>query len=177
MRRTLPKYPGHSTHEETVLSFGDNADVIVLEELEHAKARSAQIYAEVVGYGVFADPHQFTVPLPDGDGTLRAIQIALREAKAHPREVNHITAHATGIILGDAAKNAAIKALMLDSASSEVPIRLENVSSIKGLTRYLLGGAGSVKAIFTILAVDNVVRIAIDVGIMSMKALLIRLPT
>ena len=132
--------------------IGEGADVAVLQELNHALDRNAHIYAELTSYGVSADADYLTAPLPDGDGALRAVKVALREARISARKVGYINAHATSTPRDDAAESWMIKALMADPGLAFHDI---NVSSTKGAIGHLLGGAGSVKAIFTALAVKN----------------------
>ncbi|RYP47807.1 hypothetical protein DL768_006216 [Monosporascus sp. mg162] len=135
----------------------EGAAVVVLEELEHAKARGARIYAELGGYGTSGDAHHMTAPHADGSGALLAMKKALQHAGIKPRQVDYINAHATGTAIGDVAEALAIRSLM----SGEVGHADEGqvtVSSTKGSIGHLLGAAGAIEAIFAIMAItENVV--------------------
>ncbi|KAI0386123.1 putative 3-oxoacyl--synthase [Hypomontagnella monticulosa] len=130
----------------------EGAAVLVLEELEHAKARGAQIYAELKGYGCSGDAHHMTAPREDGSGAYLSMKKALKHAGIKPREVDYINAHATSTPVGDIAEALAIRSLMMgeEGYSNEGQI---TVSSTKGSIGHLLGAAGAIEAVFTILAI------------------------
>ena len=135
--------------------IAEGAGVVILEELEHAKARGAEVYAEVRGYGCSGDAYHITAPREDGHGALLAMRRALKNAGIRPKDVDYINAHATSTLLGDAAENAAITRLMLGDEGVQKSGQV-TVSSTKGAIGHLLGAAGSIEAIFSILAVKEV---------------------
>jgi 3-oxoacyl-[acyl-carrier-protein] synthase II len=125
------------------------------QELEHAKARGARIYAEIKGYGLSADAHHMTAPREDGNGAYLAMRQALRHASIKPAEIDYVNAHATSTRLGDAAENTAIKTLLLGENGKRLASEI-SMSSSKGAIGHMLGAAGAVEAIITMLAVKHV---------------------
>ncbi|MGN1296919.1 MAG: beta-ketoacyl-ACP synthase II [Clostridia bacterium] len=130
--------------------MGEGAGILVLEELEHAKARGAKIYAELVGYGATSDSYHITSPAPGGEGGARAMKIAMEEGNVKPEEITYINAHGTSTHLNDACETAAIK-----TALGEESARKVMVSSTKGHTGHLLGAAGGVEAIVCSKAIEE----------------------
>ena len=135
--------------ERSGFVMGEGAGILVLEELEHAKARNAKIYAEIVGYGATSDAYHITSPAPEGEGGARAMKIAMEEANVKPEEITYINAHGTSTHLNDSCETAAVKTA-LGEASKKVM-----VSSTKGNTGHLLGAAGGVEAVVCAKAVEE----------------------
>ena len=129
--------------------LGEGAGVMVLEEYEHAKARGAKIYAEVVGFGMSADANHITAPLEDGSGASRCMVSAMNYAGINPDQVQYVNAHGTSTPVGDVAEVKGIKRTFGDHAGKLV------VNSTKSMTGHLLGGAGGLESVFTVLAVHN----------------------
>ncbi len=129
--------------------LGDGAGVMVLEELEHAKARGAKIYGEVVGYGMSGDASHMTLPSENGEGAARCMKAALKNAKLDASDVDYINAHGTSTPAGDVAETDAIKNALGSHSQSVL------VSSTKSMTGHLLGAAGGIEAVFSVLALRD----------------------
>lgn len=129
--------------------LGEGAGIVVLEELEHAKARGAKIYAEVIGGGLSADAHHMTASHPEGLGAILVMRRALKDAEISPEEVDYINVHGTSTHVGDISEVKAIKEVFGKHAYEL------NISSTKSMTGHLLGGAGGIEAIFSILAIKD----------------------
>jgi 3-oxoacyl-[acyl-carrier-protein] synthase II len=131
--------------------IGEGAGILILEELEFARARGAKILAEVIGYGMSADAYHMTALAPDGAGAQRAMRAALKDAGLRPEEVGYINAHATSTPAGDGNESRAIEVVFGEHALSH---RLK-ISGTKSMTGHLLGGAGGLEAGITVLALEN----------------------
>src|SRR6516164_3847361 len=132
--------------------MSEGSGVVVLEELEHARARGAKIYCEITGYGISADAYHMTAPPPDGEGAARAMQLALEHARILPEQVDYINAHATSTDIGDLCETRAIKQIFADHAYKV------SISATKSMTGHLLGGAGGIEMAACALAIrDSVI--------------------
>lgn len=139
--------PWDKDREGFVLS--DGSGVVVLEELEHAKARGAKIYAEVIGYGMSGDAYHMTMPSVGGEGAARCMKNALRDAKVNADQIDYINAHGTSTPAGDVGETQAMKAAMGDHANTVA------VSSTKSMIGHLLGAAGGIEAVFSALTIKH----------------------
>ncbi|AFY69066.1 3-oxoacyl-(acyl-carrier-protein) synthase 2 [Thalassoporum mexicanum PCC 7367] len=129
--------------------LGEGAGIMILESLDHAKARGARIYAEIVGYGATCDAYHMTGMSPEGEGAIRAISLALKDGNITPDLVDYINAHGTSTPVNDPTETKAIKKVLGEHAHKIV------VSSTKSMTGHLLGGSGGIEAVATILAMQN----------------------
>lgn len=130
--------------------MGDGSGILVLEELEHALARDAKIYGEVVGYGATADAYHVTLPEPTGEGAAKAMKFAMQEAGITPEQVGYINAHGTSTHANDVGETKAIKLAMGEECAKNIPI-----SSTKSMTGHLLGAAGAIEAIACVKALEE----------------------
>jgi 3-oxoacyl-[acyl-carrier-protein] synthase II len=129
--------------------MGEGAGILILESLEHAQKRGAKIYAEIIGAGMSADAYHITAPAPGGEGAIRAMQLAIKDASLTPESVDYINAHGTSTDLGDVTETQAIKAVFGERAN-KIP-----VNSTKSMIGHLLGAAGAVELVATIKSMEE----------------------
>ncbi|MEL4897895.1 beta-ketoacyl-ACP synthase II [Crocosphaera sp. Alani8] len=129
--------------------MGEGSGILIIEELEHALARGAKIYGEIVGYGMTCDAYHITAPVPDGRGATRAMELALKDGGISPEKVSYINAHGTSTAANDVTETKAIKKALGDCA-----YRIA-ISSTKSMTGHLLGGSGGIEAVATVMAIAN----------------------
>lgn len=151
--------------------MGEGAGVVVLEELEHARARGAHIHAEVIGYGLSGDAFHITAPADDGDGAYRCMEAAIRRARIEPADIDYINAHGTSTPMGDEIELGAVERLFGNAAGKL------SMSSTKSSVGHLLGAAGAVEAIFSTLAIrDNVAPPTLNLDTPSMETVIDLVP-
>ena len=129
--------------------MGEGAGIVILEELEHAKARNAKIYAELVGYGATCDANHITAPIEDGSGAAKAMELAMNEAGIQPSDVTYINAHGTSTHLNDLVETRAVKAAFGDAAKDVV------INSTKSMIGHLLGAAGGVEFVTCVKSIQD----------------------
>jgi 3-oxoacyl-[acyl-carrier-protein] synthase II len=129
--------------------MGEGAGILLLEELEHALARKAHIYAEIVGYGLTCDAYHITSPSPGGEGAARAMRLALKDAHLNPTDISYINAHGTSTPANDSTETQAVKRVFGEHAYRLL------MSSTKSMTGHLLGGSGGIEAVATVLAIRH----------------------
>ena len=147
MRPKKASRPFDSEHDGFVV--GEGSGMLILETLEAAKARGANIYAEIIGYGLSGDGYHITAPSPDGDGAARCMLAALKDAEISPEKVDYINAHGTSTKFNDLFETKAVKTVFKENAYN-IPI-----SGTKSMTGHLLGGAGGIETAFTTLSLKH----------------------